>query len=278
MRPRLAHLAPSLVHMGLREVVIPALLAAAAAAQGACPCADPSLCAPLNLPPRPEIVGFSVNASNWQCARAMRVCVSCMGRPFDVCVARMRHVAERRYYRLGLLTTVINFAGRLDPTILCLAHGASVKLLSNAPYPAAQLHNESFLAGFIATQVASVRDSFFDGINFDFEDPLDASGGDAAALTRVIAATAAALRAQIAPYVTVAVDVAWSPNCIDLRCYDYAGMAAAADLVFVMAYDMRSQVWWAVQSRHLVAWLTPIKYIFCLCVCWHWPAHVLAHV
>jgi len=68
--------------------------------------------------------------------------------------------------------------------------------------------------------------------------------GDAAALTNVIATTAAALKAQVAPFVTVSVDVAWSPDCIDLRCYDYAGIAAAADLLFVMAYDMRSQVFW----------------------------------
>jgi di-N-acetylchitobiase len=37
-------------------------------------------------------------------------------------------------------------------------------------------------------------------------------------------------------------DVAWSPNCIDGRCYDYAALGSIADLVFVMAYDMRSQV------------------------------------
>jgi di-N-acetylchitobiase len=59
-----------------------------------------------------------------------------------------------------------------------------------------------------------------------------------------IATTAAALKAQVAPFITVSVDVAWSPECIDLRCYDYAGIAAAADLLFVMAYDMRSQVFW----------------------------------
>ena len=64
----------------------------------------------------------------------------------------------------------------------------------------------------------------------------------------------------------VTVDVAWSPNCIDGRCYDYAGiplsllsypqklffsfslpyptlgLANASDFVFVMDYDMRSQI------------------------------------
>jgi len=38
------------------------------------------------------------------------------------------------------------------------------------------------------------------------------------------------------------VDVAWSPYGIDGRNYDILGVAAAADLLFVMAYDMQSQV------------------------------------
>ena len=37
-------------------------------------------------------------------------------------------------------------------------------------------------------------------------------------------------------------DVAWSPNCIDQRCYDYYGLAEASDFLFVMAYDEQSQI------------------------------------
>ena len=40
----------------------------------------------------------------------------------------------------------------------------------------------------------------------------------------------------------ISVDVAWSPYGIDGRNYDVTGLAAAADLLFVMAYDMQSQV------------------------------------
>lgn len=39
----------------------------------------------------------------------------------------------------------------------------------------------------------------------------------------------------------VSVDVPWSPYGIDGRSYDWQGVAAAADLLFVMAYDMQSQ-------------------------------------
>ena len=37
-------------------------------------------------------------------------------------------------------------------------------------------------------------------------------------------------------------DVAWSPHGIDGRSFDWMGLAAAADLLFVMAYDTQSQV------------------------------------
>jgi len=44
------------------------------------------------------------------------------------------------------------------------------------------------------------------------------------------------------PGTQVSFDVAWSPNCIDLRCYDYVGLANYTDFLFVMGYDLRSQI------------------------------------
>lgn len=37
--------------------------------------------------------------------------------------------------------------------------------------------------------------------------------------------------------------MAWSPKCIDKRCYDYKTIADSCDLVFVMSYDEQSQIW-----------------------------------
>lgn len=37
--------------------------------------------------------------------------------------------------------------------------------------------------------------------------------------------------------------MAWSPKCIDKRCYDYKEIADSCDLVFVMSYDEQSQIW-----------------------------------
>ena len=41
----------------------------------------------------------------------------------------------------------------------------------------------------------------------------------------------------------MSIDVAWSPNCIDKRCYDYASLAKASDFMVVMSYDERSQIY-----------------------------------
>ncbi len=41
----------------------------------------------------------------------------------------------------------------------------------------------------------------------------------------------------------VSFDVAWSPKCIDKRCYDYLAIADSCDLLFVMSYDEQSQIW-----------------------------------
>lgn len=40
----------------------------------------------------------------------------------------------------------------------------------------------------------------------------------------------------------MSVDVPWSPYDVDGRSYDWLGLAEAADLLFVMAYDIQSQV------------------------------------
>lgn len=42
--------------------------------------------------------------------------------------------------------------------------------------------------------------------------------------------------------VQVSVDIPWSPHGIDNRHFDWPGLAAAADLLFIMSYDMQSQV------------------------------------
>ncbi|XP_067846971.1 di-N-acetylchitobiase-like [Heptranchias perlo] len=41
----------------------------------------------------------------------------------------------------------------------------------------------------------------------------------------------------------VTFNVPWSPDCIDGRCYDFLRIANSSDFLFVMSYDMQSQMW-----------------------------------
>ncbi len=68
------------------------------------------------------------------------------------------------------------------------------------------------------------------------------AGTQADQLTAVVTALTKACKTAIAPDFQISVDVAWSPNDIDGRAYDYTALGQVADLLFVMAYDMRSQV------------------------------------
>lgn len=204
--------------MALHRIASCALLATAYAGvspsmSAPCPCSNPSLCAPIHVAPRKEVFGFQVTPSNWP------------------------------YYRWDAagLTTVCA-AGGLDPDMLCHAHANQVKVSVIVGFPVAQLQNETFIQAFIDQQIAAAQAGFYDGINFDVEDPLTLE--QAPALTAVVNRTAIAMKAAIVPDFQISVDVAWSPNCIDERCYDYASLCSAADLCFVMAYDMRSQVFW----------------------------------
>jgi len=87
-----------------------------------------------------------------------------------------------------------------------------------------------------------VADTHTDGINLDFEDPIPPGSPLVAALTALTSSLSDALHTQIGPWIQMSVDVAWSPDCIDVRCYDYAAMAQHSDLLFVMQYDEESQI------------------------------------
>lgn len=196
------------------------LLSATQAATGsaACACDDPNLCLPLDLPARQEVFMFQVNPSNW---------------PF---------------YDYSTMTTIAAFGSSTPPDMVCFAHARNVRVVANAPYPRDQLGNETFLqATFIPSLIRAVDGTdtggvALDGVNFDFEDPLVPGSADAAFLTRAVSQSATQLRAARGAGFQISIDVAWSPNNIDGRGYDYKQLIEAVDLAFVMAYDMRSQV------------------------------------
>ena len=174
-----------------------------------CPCANATLCDPVTVPDRPELFIFQVSTDDWQ------------------------------YYNFTQLTTIVACAG-VDPALLCYAHERDIRVVSIASYPVDQMGNETARQQWVEQQVAGVQASYIDGVNIDFEDALDATV--APLYTALVANLTSALHSLV-PGSQVTVDVAWSPNCIDGRCYDAAGLAAASDFLFVMSYDLRSQIY-----------------------------------
>lgn len=80
-------------------------------------------------------------------------------------------------------------------------------------------------------------------MNIDTEKPIE-KATEATCLSSLVAELRVFLTTR--PFTSraqISFDVPWSPHGIDRRFYDYAGLARASDFLFVMAYDVRSQVY-----------------------------------
>ena len=94
---------------------------------------------------------------------------------------------------------------------------------------------------WIQEQLEAVQSQFADGLNIDIEGPTQNGTNQSALLEQLVEDTSHAFKTANKDY-QVTFDVAWSPNCIDERCYNYTAIAAATDFVVIMAYDERSQI------------------------------------
>lgn len=221
--------------------IVPAAAPAAAAAPS-CPCANASWCQPIQdshassstgLRPQ-EVFGFRDGGS-------------------------LNADTKWRYYDWNRVTTVA-WADPTIPELMCRAHAAGARVVMAAPNPLPI--NGSAAAGnggggdddgsIIAAQalwvegtVNRVQTAYLDGIVFDWEMPVDPVTDTAVTenYVRLINATRQALHAAM-PGSQVSVCLAWSPNGIDGRWYPSLDLIDAADVAYVMMYDIRSQVRW----------------------------------
>ncbi|WAR25860.1 DIAC-like protein [Mya arenaria] len=91
-------------------------------------------------------------------------------------------------------------------------------------------------------QLDVVDRHFLDGLYFDFEGPILPDQFDLRdGYTALVRETRATL-VQKFPFAMVSVDVGWGVQGVDERNYDYQVLVAAADFLFVMAYDMQNQI------------------------------------
>ncbi|XP_043226760.1 di-N-acetylchitobiase-like isoform X2 [Amphibalanus amphitrite] len=138
------------------------------------------------------------------------------------------------------LTTIVLF-DFIDAELVCHAHQNNVRVLHNANFLKANVTNATYRAQWVAEHVNYTRFHYLDGINVDFEDPMDAKEPARQAFVQLMNDTRKALQ-DYNVMTVLSVDVPWSPDCIDGRCYDFVGLQRHADMFFVMGYDLRSQV------------------------------------
>lgn len=178
----------------------------------ACPCENTDLCRPITgLPVRPkEIFGFhsaytdgDPSAYNWT------------------------HV------------TSIAWAER-DPSFMCVAHSHGTRVIMAAPH-FVLTGNVTERREYARTVLETLRENFLDGVTFDYELPLPANSAEGKWYAELIQETNAALKTYNPSY-QVSVCLAWSADDVDGRSYPVQNLFDAADLVYIMDYDTRSQV------------------------------------
>ncbi|KAL4225696.1 hypothetical protein ACF0H5_016385 [Mactra antiquata] len=178
-----------------------------------CPCDDVKYCERIQDTTRKEIFIFSLNAKK----------------------------DDWRFYDWDKVTTVV-MVGYVDMNLVCYAHKYGARAITIGSVSQDVLLNKSARTVWIQEQLDFVEEHYLDGINFDYESAMLKNQTDLVnGYTDLVRETKMAFSAKF-PQSLVSVDVAWSPAGIDLRYYDYTGLAQASDYLFVMAYDEQSQI------------------------------------
>ncbi|XP_062868883.1 di-N-acetylchitobiase [Trichomycterus rosablanca] len=177
----------------------------------ACPCEREELCQPIQQEHEFEVFVFDVGKKAW------------------------------KSYDWSKVTTVAAF-GKYDAELMCYAHSKGARLVLKGDVPVADIVDDVKRKEWITEKLNLAKSQFMDGINIDIEQAVETSSPEYYALTALVKETTDAFHKEI-PGSQVSFDVAWSPKCIDKRCYDYTAIADSCDLVFVMSYDEMSQIW-----------------------------------
>ncbi|XP_070817016.1 di-N-acetylchitobiase isoform X2 [Chaetodon trifascialis] len=175
-----------------------------------CPCERPELCQQIREEADFEVFVFDVGGKTW------------------------------KSYNWSMVTTVATF-GKYDAELMCYAHSKGARVVLKGDVPLSYIVDQENRTAWITEKVNLAKSQFMDGINIDIEQAVEEGSPEYDALTNLVKETTEAFHREI-PGSQVSFDVAWSPKCIDKRCYDYATIAESCDLLFVMSYDEQSQI------------------------------------
>ncbi|XP_071344044.1 di-N-acetylchitobiase [Trachinotus anak] len=175
-----------------------------------CPCERPELCLQIREERDFEVFVFDVGGKTW------------------------------KSYNWSMVTTVATF-GKYDAELMCYAHSKGARVVLKGDVPLSYIVDQDNRTAWITEKVNLAKSQFMDGINIDIEQAVEEGSPEYQALTNLVKETTETFHREI-PGSQVSFDVAWSPKCIDKRCYDYVTIAESCDLLFVMSYDEQSQI------------------------------------
>ncbi|KAM7409496.1 hypothetical protein PAMA_001129 [Pampus argenteus] len=175
-----------------------------------CPCERPQLCRQIHEERDFEVFVFDVGGKTW------------------------------KSYNWSLVTTVATF-GKYDAELMCYAHSKGARVVLKGDVRLPDIVDQENRTAWITEKVNLAKSQFMDGINIDIEQAVEDGSPEYFALTNLVKETTETFHREI-PGSQVSFDVAWSPKCIDNRCYDYVTIAESCDLLFVMSYDEQSQI------------------------------------
>ncbi|DAZ95163.1 TPA: LOW QUALITY PROTEIN: hypothetical protein N0F65_012417, partial [Lagenidium giganteum] len=180
-----------------------------------CPCGSEELCLPVHWKQRvkkKELFAFSItNTSQWQ------------------------------HYDWEHLTTV---AWNEDKDLLCHAHKHGVRVVIKHNFDDVNaICKESARQVWIEETYERIVKNHADGVNIDTEKAM--RGEQSACLTQLVRELRTYLNGKpFTENAQISFDVPWAPRGVDGRYYDWSGLAEVVDVLFVMSYDMRSQVYY----------------------------------
>ncbi|CAN8004653.1 unnamed protein product [Ixodes hexagonus] len=125
-----------------------------------------------------------------------------------------------------------------DTQLYCYAHERNVAVSYSAKFPASLLANSTEQGHWIKKQLTHAESNFLDGVNIDFDAPVDRGSAESRALVQLVDDTAVAFHTLL-PGSQVTFNAPWSPNGVDGRFYNYSALANASDFLLIKAYDQQ---------------------------------------
>ncbi|XP_078264002.1 di-N-acetylchitobiase-like isoform X1 [Rhinoraja longicauda] len=141
-----------------------------------------------------------------------------------------------KYYDWMKITTVVVPAD-FDPGIICYAHAYERRVIRYALIYLTNLNNENSNKQWVKYYLDIVKRNFLDGLFVKAFDKIGKESKRYDQLNDLMLTLSKVLHKEI-PGSQITFSAAWSPNCMDGRCYDFFNISESSDYFFVQSYGI----------------------------------------